>query len=306
MKRSPALQIALAVGTVLIVALISARGHVTQAAGNQYRLVEDWAQLPPGQQFGGVSGVDIDPKGVLYAFRRDAGNIWTLDPTGKFVREWGPGIAKRTHSIRVDRDGFIWTTDSAGHTVKKFRADGTLVMTLGKYDVAGDGPDTFNQPTDVCVTVNGDFFVTDGYGNSRVVKFNKEGTYIKEWGTKGTGPGQFNLPHAIVQDSRGRLIVADRTNKRLQVFDTDGKFLEQWTHLGVPYGLYITKSDMLVVGDFESAKIFIADARTAKLLDTIDGTPNVHAVAVDPAGNIYAASNSKFYLKKFIRTPKSD
>ena len=286
---------------IVSVGLLASVQQPSSGAGFRYIEVEHWAQLPPGETFGGVSGVAIDSQGALYAFRRDAGDVWVLDPVGRFLRAWGKGIAKRTHSIRVDHEGFIWTTDSAGHQVKKFAPDGRLVVALGAYDVAGDGPDRFDGPTDVVVAPNGEFFVTDGYGNSRVVKFSRDGTYLKEWGTNGSGPGQFQLPHAIVMDSRGRLIVADRTNRRLQLFDTDGNFLTQWTHLGVPYGLYIAQDDTLYIADFENAQIVVANAQDASVLGTVEDTPNVHGVAADDVGNVYAASNSRFYLRKFAR-----
>ena len=161
-------------------------------SGN-YQLVENWAELPEGEQWGAVSSVAIDAEGTVHAFRRE-GPIFTFDRDGKFLKSWGEGIAKWTHGLEVDDQGFIWATDGQGHQVKKFTSDGELILTLGQYDVAGDGSDTFNRPTDVVVARNGDFYVSDGYGNSRVMKFSKDGSYIKSWGSKGTAPGAVGHP----------------------------------------------------------------------------------------------------------------
>src|SRR5688572_3325813 len=165
-------------------------------SSGKWQLVENWAHLPSGESFEGVSAVTTDPKGNVHAFRRDGSNIWTLDATGKRLRVWAQNGAKWTHGIRVAPDGTIWTTDGQGHQVKKWSADGSQVLlTLGKYDVAGDNnsPDLFNRPTDVAFAANGDFFISDGYVNSRVAKFDKNGKFLKTWGSKGSGPGQFNL-----------------------------------------------------------------------------------------------------------------
>jgi DNA-binding beta-propeller fold protein YncE len=297
---------------VVIALLVIASPSLTQdqtlpTPSIPYHLVENWFHVPSGQPLGTIAGIDFDSKGIAYVFRRCAacgvhpkggdppGIVWMFDRNGDFLHEWGrEPIAQEAHSLRIDRSGFIWITDTGAHQVKKFQPDGTLVMTLGKYGVPGDGPDTFNMPTDVVVAPNGDFFVSDGYGNQRVVKFNKEGKFIKAWGGKGTGPGQFRLPHSIVQDSRGRLIVADRcgltatrcTGDRIEIFDTDGKFLDQWTNLG-GVSLYITRDDTLYVG--VSGRIFIADVLTGKVRDVIEKTGPNHEISVDQEGNIYSA-----------------
>jgi hypothetical protein len=293
-----------------------------------YYLVENWLHLRAGQQLGSISWMDFDSHGTTYLMRRCAACgqhpkegdppsiIWTFDQSGNFLREWGEGpIAKEGHSLRIDRNGFIWITDAGAHQVKKFRPDGKLVMTLGKYGVPGEGPDSFNMPTDTLVVANGDLFVTDGYGNHRVVKFSKEGKFIKTWGSLGTAPGQFRIPHSIVQDSRGRLIVSDRcglsgtgcTGTRIQIFDTDGKFLDQWTYMGgddrypfsSPCSLYITKNDTLYVGI--GGRIYVGDARTGKLLDVIEDAGPMHGIAVDQAGDIYSAGLDRGGLRRYSR-----
>ncbi len=202
-----------------------------------YRLVEDWASFPEGVEFGPVASVAHAPNGTMHVLRRGEPAFFTFDATGQFVGSWGEDIFDWSHGLRVDNDGFIWATDGRAHEVFKFSPEGEILLRLGQRGVGGDGPDTFNRPTDVVVAPNGDFFVTDGYVNSRVVKFSADGTFIKTWGTKGTEPGQFDLPHTIVMDSAGRLLVGDRENGRIQIFDQDGNFLDQWTDLGKPYGL---------------------------------------------------------------------
>jgi peptidylamidoglycolate lyase len=196
-----------------------------QVSDGDYQMVEDWITGP--EDIGGVSGVTVDDEGNIYAFRRDAGNVWNLDPAGKLVKEWGQDIAMWTHAIRVDHERYIWTIDGQGHQIKKWISDASeLLMNLGSYDVAGDGPNTFNGPTDVAVASNGDFFVSDGYVNTRVAKFDRTGEFIKDWGGAGTEPGQFNTVHSITIDSRNRVLVADRENSRVQIFDLEGNFLD--------------------------------------------------------------------------------
>jgi DNA-binding beta-propeller fold protein YncE len=296
----------LALFVVVVLSCLAQDGSVSLPV-TTYHAMENWMQLPAGEPLGTISWVDVDSKGVIYVLRRcgacgqhpkegdPPSVVWKFDRTGKFLGNWGQApIAKEGHSLRVDRNGFIWITDSGAHQVKKFQADGKLVMTLGKYGVPGDGPDTFNQPTDVLVTQNGDFFVTDGYGNHRVVKFNKDGKLLKTFGTQGSGPGQFRIPHSIVQDSHGRLIVVDRcglhttgcTDNRIEIFDMEGRFLDQWNHLG-GVSLYITGGDTLYVGVI--GKISIVDAFTGELRGGIGKTGINHGIAVDKEGDVYAA-----------------
>src|SRR5216684_5705590 len=164
------------------------------------------------------------------------------------------------HGMTLDRDGNLWVTDAQnkegkGQQVFKFSPDGKVLMTLGKAGVAGEGPDVFNGPTDVVVAPNGDIFISDGHdpmSNGRVVKFSKDGKFIKAWGKHGSGPGEFITPHSIAMDSRGRIFVADRGNSRVQIFDQDGKFIDQWKQFGRPSGIFISKDDTLYSVDSQS------------------------------------------------------
>ena len=155
----------------------------------------------------------IDANGKIYAFHRAEPPIVEIDSAGKILKRWGEGMFVWPHGIRVDQDGFLWVTDGRardgkGQQVFKMTPDGKVVMTLGTKGVAGDGPDAFNGVCDVAFGRNGDIFVADGHVNARIVKFTKDGKFIKSWGSKGTGHGQFDLPHAIVIDRRGRVLVA--------------------------------------------------------------------------------------------------
>lgn len=288
--------------TLLLAGCAFGTGSSADAAPSRprvrYRQVENWITAP--EDIAGVSAVTVDAAGNVLAFRRDGNDVWMLDSAGVRVKEWGKGIAVWTHGIRVDSEGFIWTIDGQGHQVKKWTPDaGQLVMTLGKLNEAGAGPDTFNRPTDVAFAPNGDFFVSDGYENTRVIKFAKNGRFIKSWGDPGTGPSQFNTVHSVVIDRRNRVLVADRDNARVQIFDLDGNFLGQWTHLGSPYSLYLTDDDLIYIGDGVNSKVWIAEASDGRLVRTIEDTPGVHWAAVDQRGNVYVASNRSQYLRKY-------
>jgi sugar lactone lactonase YvrE len=284
----------------------------------QYHLMQNWPQVPRGEAIGSVSWVDLDAQGILYAFRRcpklaacvDAhprpedplGNIWTFSPEGKYLQTIADGIARDAHGLRIDRRGCMWITDTQRHTVKKLRLDGTVVMTLGKDGIPGETFDTFNKPTSVFVTGDDDIFVTDGYGNKRVVKFDKNGKFIRTWGSEGAGQGQFRLPHDIVQDSRGILFVADRcpltskdcTDGRIEIFDGNGKFIDQWKQVqGInfnPFSLAISKDDRLFVADNANSKIWIFNARNGEVLETIDNVAGAHGIALGPEEDIYVGS----------------
>lgn len=273
----------------------------------RYELVEGWGGVP--DDIGTVSAVDVDAHGNVYAFRRAANDVWKIGPGGDLLEEWDQDFAEWAHGIRVGPEGFIWTIDGGGHQIKKWSPDGgRLLMTLGE-GVAGDGPSTFNRPTDVAFGPAGQVFVSDGYVNSRVVKFDSDGRFITSWGEKGTGPGQFDLVHTIVVDSRNRVLVGDRENARIQIFDLDGKLLETWDHLGSPYGLYLTDDDLLYVADLVNARVWIARASDGELVGTIEGTEAIHWIAVDRAGNVYAATpadlsrfsspDDVWYLRKY-------
>lgn len=269
-----------------------------------YQTSTTWAQLPAGTVWGETSSVTADANGSILVLRRVEPSFFVFNKQGQLSKSWGQGLFKWAHGVRVDRDGAIWATDGQDHLIYKFDMNGQVLLKLGKKGVAGDNssPDTFNRPTDVVVAPNGDFFVSDGYGNSRVVKFTKDGKFIKTWGTKGNADGQFNLPHSIVMDSRGRVLVGDRENARVQIFDQDGKFIEKWAGLGKPYGLYIDKQDTLYVADADGGTITIA--KNGKPTDVIRDLGRPHWVAMDPSGALYMADVRAQVVKKIVRTQR--
>jgi DNA-binding beta-propeller fold protein YncE len=283
-----------------------------------YKLVSDWPQLPAGWTLGQGSGIATDGDRV-YALHRGRNPAMVLDPRGKLLHHWGDRMFCWPHGIRVDPDGNVWITDGGtgwwptpdsipgkGHVVLKFNAEGKLLMTLGKQGEPGEDPEHFNGPSDLAFTPNGDFYVTDGYGNSRVVKFSRNGKYILAWGKKGSAEGEFNLPHAIAIDSRGLVYVADRENLRIQIFDAAGKFINQWKHVGRPIGLALGSDGHFYVADANGQKILRVSAE-GKILGEFGTKGNdpgqlggVHHIAAGPAGALYLAELSTNRFQKFV------
>lgn len=276
----------------------AAAAHSTLDA-NAYKLQEGWGERPAGMEWGGVISVDRDGDGNIVVFRRAEPPILKFTPAGKFLGGMSEGLVEQAHGFDIDKDGFLWATDQRAHLLHKLSPKGEVLMTLGKKGLAGDGPDTFGAPCDLTVASNGDIFVADGHANSRVVKLSKDGTFIKAWGTKGQATGQFNVPHSIAMDSKGRLFVADRSNNRIQIFDQDGKFLDAWTQFGTPSGLYIGADDDLYVADSKQG-IFVGSAKDGSVTALIPGT-TAEGVTVDADGNVYAAEPTDQNLKKFVK-----
>jgi sugar lactone lactonase YvrE len=298
------------------------------AQSTPYRMAEGWPDLPSNIKWGQVISVDCDAQGNIWVFHRSNPPILEFDPSGKLLTSFGTDMFVQPHGMTIDPQGNIWVTDAQGKDGKgqqvfKFGRDGKVLMTLGKAGVAGDGPDTFNGPTDVVVAKNGDIFVTDGHdpdSNGRVVKFSKDGKFIKAWGKRGSGPGEFSAPHSIAMDSRGRLYVADRSNSRMQIFDQNGKFIAEWKQFGRPSGIFITKDDTIYVTDSESRDadgyghnpgchrgIRIGSAKDGKVTayipdpDPKGGSSMSEGVAVDHQGNIYGAEVGPKDVKKYVK-----
>lgn len=194
----------------------------------------------PDQRRGEASGVALNSKGHIYLFQRAEPMLAEYDANGSFVRSLGDGLFRHPHGLRIDTNDDIWTTDDESHLVLKLSPNGEVLLVLGRRNMSAEAEWLFNQPTDVAFGKNGEVYVADGYGNSRVVKFDREGKFLKAWGRHGSGPGEFNLPHSIVVDREGRVYVGDRENQRIQIFDSEGTYLTQWTGIGYPYGLFIT------------------------------------------------------------------
>jgi DNA-binding beta-propeller fold protein YncE len=264
-----------------------------------------WGKLPAGLEWEAASQVSTTPEGQIVVLRRANPFFVVLTPAGDVVRTWGENLFRVAHGLRIDRKGFLWVTDNADNFVQKYSPDGKLLLTLGTRGTAGgnDSKTNFDGPADVFVMPDGDILVADGYRNSRVVRFSGDGTFKSIiGGTKGTGPGQFNVPHAVVADSRGRIIVADAENSRLQVFDPSGKFVEQWTDFTAkPRGsMYITPDDTLYVSHVDSESISIM--QNGKVIERVTGVGGrPHGVTIDQQGNIYVANPASRSVKKIVK-----
>jgi DNA-binding beta-propeller fold protein YncE len=297
----------IAAGALALVVLATIHSPKARAAdGGHYTLVENWVHFPPEvTRWGMATGVDVDAHDNVYVLHRnEAMPIMVFDRHGNFIRAWGKGLFKTTHFLHVDRFGFVWTTDRGDMVALKFSSEGRLLLTLGKRGVTGDNNshDAFNGMADLAVAKNGDVFIADGEGpNTRVVKTAKDGTFIKWWGGKGTAPGQFDTPHSIAIDGKGRVYVADRANNRIQIFDQDGRFLNQWTHFGTPWGVSVRDDKIYVVDGTDANCLYIADLKDGRVVEKIEGLSNPTAVAVDSTGAIYVGEVNGTNVKKFVK-----
>ena len=311
---------------------------------NPYRTILNWGQLPDGRKWGATAGVSVGPDGNIWTYERCGANSCAgsdVDPileidqkTGAILRQFGKGLFVEPHGLSVDKDGNVWVTDGEskngkGDQVFKFSPDGKILMRLGKAGVAGAGLDVFDAPNAVLVAPNGDIFVAEGHaptlGNSRIMKFDRNGKFIATLGRKGTGPGEFIEPHCLAMDSAGRLFVADRSNNRIQILDQNGKFIAEWKQFGRPSGIFI-RDDILYVSDSEShpdrpgthgynpgcQRGFrigsVKDGKvTAFIPDPDDPTGGSEGVAVDHDGNVYGAARiaaEAGRLEKFVPPDK--
>src|ERR1041385_4777377 len=279
---------------LLVVLLVLVAVNVFGQTSNSKYEVTLFGSIPSGQTAWNLPrSVAPDGKGTIYLLRASDPPVLVFNREGKLLKAWGKGLFKEAHSIDIDRDGNLWISDRADNQVFKFTPDGKQLMVIGKKGVSGkgDSTDLFNGSADIVIAPNGDIFVADGQGgNNRVVKFSKDGKFIKSWGSKGSAPSQFETPHSIAMDSKGRLLVADEQGKktpRIQIFDQDGKFLEQWDKLPLkqPTGLYISRDDTVYIGDMDANAIFIV--KDGRLLDTIgDVQARPHNIAVDPVTGV--------------------
>jgi sugar lactone lactonase YvrE len=324
----------------------------TNSLPNPYQTIAGWARMPEGRTWGSTSAVEIDKDGrSIWVAERCGANscqdsmldpILHFDEHGKLMKSFGSGLLIAPHGIFVDRDGNVWVTDctctggaasgrgnapvapaTKGHQVFKFSPDGRLLMTLGKPG-GGREPDYFFQPNDVLVAPNGDIFVSEGHASAagstaRVLKFSKDGKLIKTWGKLGTAPGEFDQPHALAMDSRGRLFVGDRNNNRIQIFDQDGHFIEEWRQFSRPSGIYIDKNDTIYVADSESDSVArnhpgwirgirIGSAKDGSVkylipdpVEKATGTSAAEGVAADAQGNVYGAEVGPRALKRYVK-----
>ena len=355
--RRALVAIAVAICGVSVVGRQAAVVAPTNDLPNPYQTIEHGFKMPEGRAWGSTSAVAVDQDGTsIWVGERCGANTClgsTLDPILKFdasgwlVKSFGAGTMVFPHGAHVDRDGNIWMTDgqdnkprrargappdsplppapakTIGHQVFKFSPDGTLLMTLGTAGGARE-PGYFYQPNAVFVAPNGDIFVSEGHAssegsNARVLKFDRRGTFIKAWGKLGKGPGEFDQPHALAMDSKGRLLVGDRGNNRIQIFDQDGAYITEWSQFSRPSGIAIDRKDTIYVADSESGSVNPPHGdwkRGIRIGSAADGsvrwfipdpatnppsTSAAEGVAVDRAGSIYGAEVGPRAVKKYVR-----
>jgi sugar lactone lactonase YvrE len=299
------------------------------------RVIRNWGELPDDRVWGSTAGVDIGPDGHVWAYDRCGVNSCvdsTVDPivkldrdTGELLASFGGGMIIFPHGFHVDRQGNVWVTDgrddappgggrgrggpnpaaTRGHQVFKFSPAGELLMTLGRPGGASGDACCF-QPNDVITNSAGEIFVSEGHtAGGRIHKFASDGTWMMAWGGAGSDPGQFNVPHGLAFDSRGRLFVADRANHRIQIFDQDGNFIDEWAQFSRVSGLFIDADDDIYAIDSESSDtrhpnwktgVRIGKTTEDRVLAFIPPHENGESygaagegVAVDRDGNVYAA-----------------
>jgi DNA-binding beta-propeller fold protein YncE len=302
---------------------------------NPFRTVRDWGKAPNGAPWAAVTAVEMAKDGSIYVIHRCSANscagrpeppILKFDKSGNLLKSWGEGMFVFPHGATVDADGNLWVTDQQtqdgkGSQVFKFSPAGKVLLTLGKAGVASAEPGLFDEPTDVLVAPNGAIFITEGHsggtpGNHRVSKFSREGRFLKSWGKLGNGDNEFDSPHTIAMDSRGRLFIGDRGNNRIQIFDQDGKYLDTWKQFGRPSGITITRDDTIYVADSESwgpdqpgwkKGIRIGSAKDGSVkyfIEDMESMTQDHSgaegVGVDPDGNVYGAVVRRQMLEKHI------
>lgn len=318
---------------LLIVACLSfGPVRASQLEPPSYSVVHGWPRLPEGYILGQAVGVGIDSHKHVFVFHR-AGREWS-DPmptetiqrptimvfdgkTGEVITTWGQNTFAMPHGLTIDHEDNVWVTDVALHQVFKFTHDGKLEFTIGERGLPGADANHFNLPTDVAVLPDGSFYVSDGYTNTRVVKFSGAGKYTREWGTKGAGPGQFDLPHGIAVDANGRVYVADRTNARIQIFDSNGKYITEWKgpQIGRPYSVALGPDGHAFIidgGDQPSeppdrSRVIEVDSNGAVLrtfgrFGNYDGQFVLgHDISVDQDGTVYVVDAWGNRVQKFIK-----
>jgi len=276
-----------------------------------YTVQPDFFSPPPGGNFFEASSVAINQQGHIFLFHRRNPMLLEYDSTGKFLRTLADGVFDHPHGLRIDSAGNLWATDDGSHFVVKLSPAGQVLMVLGRRGNGSESNWTFNAPADVGFGPNGEVFVADGYGNSRVVKFDAQGKFLKSWGKYGTAPGEFILPHSIVVDAQGRVYVGDRENMRIQIFDLDGNFLKQWAGIGYPYGLFITPDQHIWMADGGFDRVIELDS-DGKILGAV-GEPGhapgqfawAHSLAIGPDRKLFVADVLNWRFQVFTPTKPS-
>ena len=277
-----------------------------------YRVEEDWGPLPEDWTWGWVPAVACDSQDRVFVYSRSDHPLVVFDREGSFIASWGEDVIKDAHGIWIDEHDNVFCTERDTHCIFKFNREGELVMTIGTPDEPGseDGL-PLNKPTDCVTTPNGEIFVSDGYENARVHHYTADGELVKSWGEWGTGPSQFELCHAIRADRDGRLWVCDRTNDRIEIFDQDGNFLEEWTGLHKPDTIYFDpEADIVYIAEMDQlVSVFTLNGEL--LSQWGGGEPSdkpgefiacPHGIWSDSHGDLYVGQvKTDGGLQKFVR-----
>jgi sugar lactone lactonase YvrE len=278
-----------------------------------YEIVRDFFKLPAGETFGMISRVAADAQDRIYVFQRKDPPVVVFDRDGKYLGAWGSSEVTDPHGLKIVGD-IVYTTDRSDSVAKAFTLDGKPVLALGNRGVHSDtgkitnwlaeraaGP--FNHPTEMMAHPNGDIYVTDGYRNARVHRFTRDGRLLASWGMPGKGEGQFHLPHSIAFDDKGLLYVADRANKRIQIFTPEGAFQGQWTGMGGPNDISRGRDGNFYIAEQEEnggpAHVCVRDGQ-GNVLARMESR-HVHGIGVDSKGDIYAGLTQDRSVDKFVR-----
>ena len=256
-----------------------------------------------------VTGVGVGPQGRVYACSGTAHPVVAFDAQGNYLFSFGEGLLTEPHTCRVDAAGNVWVTDFALHLVIKFSPDGVPLLTLGTRSRHGRDATHFNGPTDVAFAPNGDVFIADGYGNSRIAHFTANGQFVGDFGNWGKQPGQFRIPHSLAIDANGRIYVADRTNKRIQVFSSTGEFITLWKLNDKPNSVFITSDQRLYVANWKtnSVSLFALSGQLLGQWGRSGRTPGrlnePHMISADAQGEVWIAEAGSKRIQKFEPGP---
>lgn len=291
---------------LLITALM---GACTGTVAAPYAEDSNGLQVPAEANLVSPSAIDTNSRGDIVVSSRGAKKIMVFNRHGKFLRGLGDGIVAAPHGLRVDQQDNIWISDIEQHVVLKLSPKGRVLMVLGQQNNAGEFDEQrkmaqFFKPADIAFGADGDIYVADGYGNTRIVHFDKDGNMLRSWGVAGSGPNQFNNPHNIVVADGGKVFVADRHNKRIQIFSPEGELIKIWDHLGTPWGLDAS-ADKLYLTDGNKEQVMVLDF-DGKVLETF-GSPGetlgkfraAHGIAVDAKHNIWVTEILNWRVQKF-------
>ncbi|MBI2321214.1 MAG: hypothetical protein HYU88_03765 [Chloroflexi bacterium] len=267
----------------------------------RYEVVRSWGQLPHGWAFGKISGVAVDSQGRVFVYQRTDRPILVFDRDGRFLATWGEGLITDAHGIYVGSDDHVYAVDRDDHQVLKFTPDGTLVMTLGTRGEPGREPGApFNHPTAAAVGPAGEIYVCDGYANSRVHTFDARGEHLRSWGTPGSAPGQFKVPHGIWVDDESRVYVVDRENNRVQVFTSAGSFVAQWTDFYRPTDVFMDRRHAFYVTDhIPRYSILDSEGNLLARCRVIGSLP--HSIYGDSNGDLYICIIADRVIEKHVK-----